>query len=593
MYANNKMLLHLISLLKQFGIRKIVVSPGVRHIPFVHSLEQDDFFELFSVVDERSAAFFAIGLIQQSHESVAVTCTSGTALQNCSSAVVEAFYQKLPLLILSGDRLDALINQNEDQSYEQIKSLAFCTRYCTKLPYIQSEIDEWHCNRLINEALNELTIHGAGPVHISFPIVDYVGEYTIKELPVARKITWHKFIYSEDEWSTIADKLRGKKVAIVIGQSVCIDQRFIDAIDVFCANFNAVILTDKIANCHSKYAITNTWVLLNSMNVEDREQFKPDVVIKIGGTNLFNPAIKKWLISNTTHWQVGEGGGICDEFRVLTDVFEMPEWFFFTQLSNFANFENKGNYYECWKQLSHIPILPENQNLNAMYAIDKLLTQLPKNSILQLANSMSIRYAELFNVDPSIIVHCNRGTSGIDGSLSTAIGYASLCENPVFYITGDLSFFYDMNALSIRHLSNNIRILLINNAGGAVLLQHGKVEVKDGLPINCAANHKIEAKRWVESCGFEYFSAHSTEEIDMGISHLLNTNTDKPILLEVHTDIIDDSLELYSYLNREAAKRKITIERTLVEKIKRKGISLVKRKLPKEKIDAIKILFKK
>lgn len=592
MYANNKMLLHLISLLKQFGIRKIVVSPGVRHIPLVHSLEQDYFFELFSVVDERSAAFFAIGLIQQSHEPVAVTCTSGTALQNCGSAVVEAYYQKLPLLILSGDRLDALINQNEDQSYEQVKSFAFCTKYCTKLPYIQSEIDEWHCNRLINEALNELTIHGVGPVHISFPIVDYVGEYTVEDLPVARKITWHKFICSEEEWSAIADRLRGKKVAIVIGQSVCVDQRFIEAIDAFCANFNSVILTDKISNCHSQYAITNTWVLLNSMNAEDRKQFKPDVLIKIGGTNLFNPAIKNWLIANTTHWQVGERGEICDEFRVLTDVFEMPEWFFFTQISDSANFENKGNYFQCWKQLSHIPIVPENQNLNAMHAIGKLLTQLPKNSILQLANSMSIRYAELFNVDPSIIVHCNRGTSGIDGSLSTAVGYASSCENSVFYVTGDLSFFYDMNALSIKHLSNKIRILLINNSGGAVLLQHGKVQVKEGLPINCAANHQVEAKRWVESCGFEYFSASSYEEIDNGILQLLNTDVNKPIILEVFTNLMDDSLELYSYFNQESSKRKINIRTPFVEKFKRKGKNLLKKKLPKEKIDAIKILFK-
>ena len=146
MYADNKMLLHLISLLKQFGIKKVVVSPGCRHIPFVHSLEQDKYFELFSVVDERSAAFFALGLIQQLNEPVAVTCTSGTACQNYGSAILEAFYQRLPLLVLSGDKLDAHINQNEDQAYEQVKGFEHCTKYSIKLPYVQNKIDEWYCN---------------------------------------------------------------------------------------------------------------------------------------------------------------------------------------------------------------------------------------------------------------------------------------------------------------------------------------------------------------------------------------------------------------------------------------------------------------
>ncbi len=592
MYANNKMLLHLISLLKQFGIKKVVVSPGCRHIPFVHSLEQDKYFELFSVVDERSAAFFAMGLIQQSNEPVAVACTSGTACQNFGSAVVESFYQKLPLLLLSGDRLDAYINQNEDQSYDQVKSFKHCTKYTTKLPYVQSDVDEWHCNRLINEALNELTIHGRGPVHISFPIVDFIGNYTVANLPVARKISWHVATASPEQWGAIADRLRGKKIAIVVGQSVLFDDKLTKSIDNFCLNFDAIVLTDKIANCHCQNAISNTWVLLNTMNADDKAQFKPDVLMKIGGVNLFNPAIKNWLVGKTTHWQIGELGKVCDEYHVLSDVYEMPEWFFFEQITENATFENSGNYAESWKLLSQLPVIPQTKDTNAIHAIGQLLAQLPNSSVLQLANSMSIRYADLFNIDPSIKVYCNRGTSGIDGSLSTAVGYASVHSKPLYYITGDLSFFYDMNALSIKHLSNKIRILLINNSGGAVLLQPGRVQVPVGQPINCAANNNVEAKRWVESCGFKYISAHSVEEINLGISQLLDEELDQPIMLEVFTDLIDDASELYTYFSTEANKRKAEIKMSFVERAKRKGVKLIKQKLPKEKIEAIKILLK-
>ena len=221
--------------------------------------------------------------------------------------------------------------------------------------------------------------------------------------------------------------------------------------------------------------------------------------------------------------------------------------------------------------LSQLPVIPQTKDTNAIHAIGQLLAQLPNSSVLQLANSMSIRYADLFNIDPSIKVYCNRGTSGIDGSLSTAVGYASVYSKPLYYITGDLSFFYDMNALSIKHLSNKIRILLINNSGGAVLLQPGRVQVPVGQPINCAANNNVEAKRWVESCGFKYISAHSVEEINLGISQLLDEELDQPIMLEVFTDLIDDASELYTYFSTEANKRKAEIKTSFVERAKRKS----------------------
>ena len=220
MYSDNKTVLHLISLLKQFEISKIVVSPGSRHFAFVHSLEADPYFKLYSVVDERSAAFFALGLIQETGEKVAVTCSSGTACMNYGSAIVEAFYQRLPLLILSSDRVPELLNQLEDQMYDQLSTFVNCTKYQGQLPVIKNDIDEWRCNRTINEGLLELTHHGKGPVHLNIPFIAHnTDTFSTVELPIVRKINLTRFGGNEKKWQEDSEKLCGKKVMIVWGQS--------------------------------------------------------------------------------------------------------------------------------------------------------------------------------------------------------------------------------------------------------------------------------------------------------------------------------------------------------------------------------------
>ena len=202
MYSSNKMVLQLLSLLKQNNIRRIVISPGSRHFAFVHSLEADNYFKLYSVVDERSAAFFALGLIQQTGEIVAVTCSSGTACMNYGSAVVEAFYQRLPLLVLSSDRVPYLLNQMEDQMYDQLDTFTHCTKYCGQLPEVRNEIDEWLCNRIINEGLIELTHHGNGPVHLNIPFAaHHTDTFSTQVLPIVRKISLHSLSTSQETWS--------------------------------------------------------------------------------------------------------------------------------------------------------------------------------------------------------------------------------------------------------------------------------------------------------------------------------------------------------------------------------------------------------
>ena len=561
MFSGNKMVLQLLSLLKQYGIRKIVVSPGSRHFVFVHSLEADSFFKLYSVVDERSAAFFALGLMQQTGEIVAVTCSSGTACMNYGSAIVEAYYQHLPLLILSSDRLPQFLNQMEDQMYDQLDTFTNCTKYQGQLPVVNNAFDEWYCNRIINEAFLELTHHGNGPVHLNIPFEAHdTDRFEAKEIPVVRKINISTSSLTSEKWEDYGEQLKGKKVMIVWGQSVAMTKQLEDAVTEFTRNFDAVILTDKISNCHHPRAVTNTTVVWRALRPLERVVLKPDIVISVGANYIFNNELKGYLRpANMKHWQVGKEDKVCDPFRSLTEIFEMEEDFFFRAITANSTFTNEGEYADSWLNISRLPLLP-TPDYNELYAIGALMNSLPKNVDLQLANSCTIRMAHFFPTDSSIRVNCNRGVNGIDGSMSTAIGFSADNLRPTFYITGDLSFFYDMNSLWIRHLSSKMRILLINNGGGAVMYGSLNNEMRKTLPPHIGAEHGMSAKGWVESVGFKYLSAHRKEEVDEGVKVLCDITIEQPIILEVFTTInsdIDSIGEYYAKVNRKNYAEKL------------------------------------
>lgn len=561
MFVNDKMVLQLVALLKKFGISKIVVSPGSRHNKLINSLQADNYFKLYLVVDERSAGFFALGLIQETREPVAVTCSSGTACINYGSAIVEAFYQRLPLLVLSSDRVPELLNQCEDQMYDQASTFVNCTKYHCQLPVIDTPRDEWYCNRIINEALIELTHHGRGPVHINIPFAQHHGtSYDVAALPDARKISMHQLPMTETEWKSISSQLIGKKIMIVWGQSVVPLRDVEKSENEFAKKYNAVVLTDKMSNCHANNAIINTTITMSIMKYNQASSLQPDIVISIGANYIFNNELKAYLKSgNAEHWQVGLEDKVCDPFHTLTDIFEMPEKYFFDKLAENAVSETDSNYYEGWKIISEIPALPDMQYCE-LYAITKLMSQLPENCDLQLANSQTIRMAHYIPINKNIRVNCNRGVNGIDGSMSTAVGFGSESDKPLYYITGELSFFYDMNSLSIRHLSKKMRILLINNQGGAVMYDKPRNTPTNNLPIYLAAGENKVAKGWAESLGFKYLTATNKEEVDSGVKILLDDKIESPVLLEVFTNLSEDRFCINDYVRSQD-------QRSLIDKV--------------------------
>ena len=571
MYVNDKMVLQLVALLKKFGIKKIVVSPGSRHNKLINSLEADGSFKLYLVVDERSAAFFALGLIQESDEPVAVTCSSGTACMNYGSAIVEAFYQRLPLLVLSSDRVPELLNQCEDQMYDQASTFIGCTKYHCELPVIDTPRDEWYCNRLINEALIELTHHGRGPVHINIPFAAHHGAaYNVETLPDARKITIHQLPFKESEWQMISSRLNNKKVMIIWGQAVSPLKEVEISENAFAEKYNAAVLTDKMSNCHAKNAIINTTITMSIMKDQQIPSLQPDIVISVGANYIFNNEIKAFLKKGKAeHWQVGLEDKVCDPFHTLTDIFEMPEAYFFNMLVDNSVSKSEGTYYTDWKTIADLPTVPDMQYCE-LYAITKLMSQLPANCDLQLANSQTIRMAHYIPIKESIRVNCNRGVNGIDGSMSTAVGFGADSDKPLFYITGELSFFYDMNSLSIRHLSKKTRILLINNQGGAVMYDKPRNTATNELPIYLAAGESKVAKGWVESLGFKYLTATNKKEVDAGINVLLDESINSPVLLEVFTNLSEDKFCICDYLRSQD-------QRSFGEKVSEKISSMFKK----------------
>lgn len=563
------------SLLKQFGITRVVFSPGSRHLPLIHLLEQDSDFELYNVTDERSAAFFALGLIQQTGQPVVVSCTSGTACINLASAVIEAYYQRLPLLVISGDRYVEYLNQDEDQQYDQIQSFKGYTKYQALLPRIDSDIDEWYTNRVINEALIELTHHGNGPVHIDFPVGDPFGEvFELDELPRVRKISLETAECSDTQWKKYAEFLSGKKIAVVWGQSVFPSMELEEAAEAFARTYDAVFLTDYMSNCRLPHAIKNVPRMMRvAYKVEEREAMFPDVVIRIGANTIFNYEMKALVKQgDVTFWQVGKEDKVIDGFRKLTQIFEMSESYFFGQMAKHAALVSSSKYFSTWKRLEEESVRPHSDKFDEMRVIEELINSLPNNSDLQIANSWSTRMSQLMDIPNGVRVNCNRGVNGIDGSMSTAMGFAaSNSERMSFLIIGDLSFFYDMNSLGIKHVGSNVRILLINNNGGSMLYKPFMQQYLDkGLPMsNLGLGKRLTAKGWVESLGFEYISATSLTDYEEGIERLTCEKSDKPIVLEAFTNYYDDQK---SYTVGQMDRRDLSDKMHL-------GINIISKKL--------------
>lgn len=560
MYSEKRNVCQLLSLLKAHNISRFVVSPGSRHIPIVISMEADPFFHLYSVVDERGASFFAIGLMQRFKEPVGVICTSGTASANYCSAINECLYQELPLLVLTADREECLLDQHEDQMIRQSTMYSPITKMVANLPLVNNDMDAWYNNRLINEALLELTHHGNGPVQINIPVPEHMDKFDSQTLPLERKI--NRIELGNIDWKKSASLLNGKKVLVVCGEGYTITNTQMASLEAFCKKYDAAVLCDKMSNCHVSNSIENAFPVLQALNTADVSELAPDVIISIRSNFSFNPEFKSFVKRaqfagcKMENWFVHPSGRICDPYKgILTNVFEMDEFYFFDQMNKVKEtFSSEPDYAESWKIIANA-IEEPSVEYGHIDAVGKFLKHIPNDCVLQLANSNSVRMAQLYHIDPSIEVHCNRGTDGIDGCMSTTVGFASETDKLTFLMIGDLTFFYDMNALWNRQLGKNVRIFLDNNGGGAIMHMPKRPDfAAEHLPNFISARHDASAKAWAEDRGFTYISAHSDEEVESGVKKLTDPDVEGPIILEVFSEMLEDTKifkEYYAGISRQ------------------------------------------
>lgn len=535
----------LISLMKKFNIKNIVLSAGTRHAPIARSVENDHFFKTYSVVDERSAAYFALGIAKQTGEPVAIACTSSTATCNYLPAIAEAYYQKIPLLVLTGDRDPYLLNQLEDQMIDQPGMYEHFVKKTVDLPTVRlrNRNDFWYCERLINEALIELRDKEQGPVHINIRVANSVAEMiddTANGLPETKKITKLSYYTDNSEWKNAIEELKSaKRILIVCGMNNSVTNRALEYMKKFFEKYNCVFSIEHMSNIKFDGTLLTFMAAQTLTGAGFSEKLLPDIVISFGGN--FISAIKGHLRANERkfkHWLINQSGETIDVFKSLTKIFECsPEYFFqyFVENEN-ENIKNDKKYYQLWvDQMNKVKYIADLEFSN-MYAIEGLAKKIPDYSILHLGILNSTRIMQHYELPQHVKVYSNIGTDGIDGSMSTFLGQANVIKEKAFLLFGDLSFFYDMNSISIRHINNNVRILMVNNGGGGEFHFTMGKEKFPKLDEHIAAGHQLIAKEWVESRNFEYLSARTKEEFDKNIIKFTNEDSDKPMFFEVFTD---------------------------------------------------------
>ena len=548
MYSDKKNILQLAALLKAHGVRKIVLCPGSRNAAIVHTLANIEDFTCYSVTDERSAGFFAIGLSLQGGGPAAVCCTSGSALLNLHPAVAEAFYQQVPLIVISADRPAAWIGQMDGQTLPQPGVFGPLVKMSVNLPEVQTDEDEWFCNRLINEAILETTHHGKGPVHINVPISEPIYRFTVKALPEVRVITRYQglSVYDRDYKILIERLNKYNKRMIVVGQMNLIylfEKKYVKPL-----YKHFLWLTEHLGNqTIPGIPIRNFDAAIYSMSSERQNDMTPELLITYGG-HIVSKELKKYLRKHPPreHWHISTDGKIADLYGCLTTIIEMDPFEFLEKIA-FLLDNKPTNYPLMWENYCKTVPMPELP-YSEISAIGKLIQSLSEPCALHLANSSTIRYAQLFTIPPRVEICCNRGVNGIEGSLSTAIGYAVASTKLNFIIIGDLSFFYDMNALWNQNYGANIRILLLNNEGGEIFHTLPGMDKSSRSREFITAEHYTTAKGWAEERGFIYIKVTDEEELEDAMKQFTTPETlMQPMLMEVFTDKEKDTTLLREY----------------------------------------------
>ena len=565
-YSDNKNQQILLSLLKTHGIKKVIASPGGTNPALVASFQYDDFFEVYSCIDERSAAYMACGLSEETGEPVVICCTCATASRNYMPALTEAFYRKLPIVTITCSRPLKMIGQHIPQVTDRTAYPNDIFVDGAQLEDVVSKEDEDECAYLVNRVLISSINHGGGPVH--FNVVSKRQSCSVKSLPNIPVIK----IYNYD---SAFPEIPSGRIAIFVGSHKRMTANETLLIDKFCEVYDAIVLCDHTSNYYGNYRIDYSLI---GTQQHDFDLLSVSLLIHIG--NISGDYVTPKCIHAKNIWRVCEDGILRKTFGHIEALFDMSEKFFFSFYNNSVLPQSINSYYSLCEKVydelyKKIPDLP----FSNIWIAKELASSMPHNSTLHFAILNSLRSWNFFKIDNSISTMCNVGGFGIDGCMSSLIG-ASLAnvDKLYFLVTGDLAFFYDMNILGNRHIGPNVRIILINTGNGAEFLHSQSPEYEVGVkPFIAAEGHfgnrsEKLVKNLAISLGFEYYAVNDKNSFFAIKETIINEKIgEKPMLFEIITEAEQQS-KAWSLLSNIAQRNMSEMTAIFSSKIKNNSI---------------------
>lgn len=579
-YSAEKNVQILVSLLKAHGIRKIIASPGTTNVSFVASVQYDNYFEVFSAADERSAAYIACGLAEESGEPVVITCTGATASRNYISGLTEAYYRKIPVLAITATQPIGRVGQNIAQVIDRSAIQKDIAKLSIHIPVCRSKEDEWACNLHINRALLELTRNGNGPVHLNLETT-YNNDFSVKVLPKAFPI--YRIEYGDD-----MPEIPQGNIGIFVGAHSKWSVQLTQAVDNFCEQYNAVVLCDQTSNYRGKHRVLFSIVTSQEKYHATCNNF--DLLIHIGNVSGSYPRFR-----SKAEWRVNLDGEVRDTFKHLRYVFQMREEDFFCHYLSEETEQGDEPFYSEWQNefneiSAKIPELP----FSNIWLAHNMAPLFPSGASVHIGILNTLRSMNFFETPPDVMLYSNTGGFGIDGDMSAAIG-ASLFDSKklIYCIIGDLAFFYDMNSLGNRHVSKNIRILLINNGRGTEFRNYSHRCAAFGNDADyymAAAGHYGNqsdslVRHYAEDLGFEYIAIHNKEESTAAIDYFMDNELhEKPLLIEAFVNWKDESDALFAMthlvednsISEKNKTLKSEVREVMKKAIGKKGVTIIK-----------------
>ena len=553
MYTDERTTQIVIAMLKAYGIKNIVASPGTRNCGFVASIQNDPFFSIYSVVDERSAMYFATGLAYETNAPVVTCCTGATASRNYLSGLTEAFHRRLPVIALTfghehGNAYN-LTPQHVDRSVSQndVKICSLC------LPKVTDNASKKSCELLLNVAFTKCMYGRRGPVHID---VLYLGRtFNTTVLPAVNKLHYLS-IYDmlQGNPEQIFSELNEKKVGIFIGSHARMETSLTDSISAFAKKYHAPVFVDHTSNYHGSNKVLIAQIC-DIMLTDNR----PDIMIDLGGIS--GQYSLSRLFADAVVWRVGDMYEIEQRAGSLKYFFDCSEKYFFKLALKASHKVSPVAYFEEIRdELKNM--VQEEIPFSEVFVAQNLSKNIPSGAVLHTSILNSLRSINFFPFDESVDINCNVGGFGIDGAVSTLVGQSVSDRNRLFFgQIGDLAFFYDMNIIGNRHLSNNLRILMVNNNVGAEFRINPWLEQELGKdriePFIAARGHNGIAREWVKSCGFEYMSASSKEEFLQQLKEFCHPDIQhftRPVFFEVFTRADDETSAIQGMRRKESSE---------------------------------------